>query len=275
MNCSTNRVPAKTWQLETRCIGRLVHVFETIDSTNTAALERASEPAQHGAVFLAHEQTSGRGQYGRTWTAPARSSVLMSALLFPPAELRRPALLTAWAAVSVCETIQRLTGLEARIKWPNDVLVCGKKVCGILTEQRTTGRAEQPLATVVGIGLNVHQPATFFKEADLPLGASLRCLAPPTLQASLPETAEVAKHLIRELDDCYHSLLAGRWGTLENLWKARLGLVGRRVVAHLPKGVIHGRLLDLSWDAVIMEQDTGAPLQLPPEAIRQLLDSPA
>ena len=93
-----------------------------------------------GNVF---EQTAGRGQYGRVWTAPAGSSVLLSVLLFPPPALRRPTLLTAWAAVSVCETIQELANLSATIKWPNDVLINGRKVCGILIEQRTVANGER------------------------------------------------------------------------------------------------------------------------------------
>src|SRR5206468_7692987 len=87
-------------------------------------------------VVLAREQTAGRGQHGRAWQAPAGSSVLLSVLLCPPPALRRPALLTAWAAVSVCETILQLTGLQAKIKWPNDVLIRGRKVCGILIESK-------------------------------------------------------------------------------------------------------------------------------------------
>src|SRR5262249_46624313 len=148
-----------------------VHVHECLDSTNTIALSHGNDPSHHGSVFLTREQTAGRGQYGRSWQAPPGSSVLMSVLLFPPVELRRPALLTAWAAVSVCETILGLANLQARIKWPNDVLVHGKKVCGILIEQRTNGHPDFPLATVVGIGLNVTQSADMFEQAGLPLAA--------------------------------------------------------------------------------------------------------
>src|SRR5207245_2431978 len=112
----------------TRRLGRRVLVFDQLDSTSTYAAGLAGDPANDGMVILAREQTAGRGQHGRTWSAPAGSSVLLSVLLFPPPELRRPAILTAWVAVSVCETILKLTGLQAKIKWPNDVLIRGKKV---------------------------------------------------------------------------------------------------------------------------------------------------
>ena len=92
----------------------------------------------------------------------------MSVLLFPPPELRRPALLTAWAAVSVCETIlPGGTGHQATIKWPNDVLVAGRKVCGILIEQNR--------GTVAGIGLNVNQTQEMFTPRPLPWPARWPC----------------------------------------------------------------------------------------------------
>ena len=120
-----NRAPEE-WQLPTRQVGRRVLVFDQLDSTSTYAASLAGDPANDGVVVRAREQTAGRGQHGRSWQCPADCGVLMSVLLFPPPPLRRPALLTAWAAVSVCDTIQQATGLQARIKWPNDVLIRGK-----------------------------------------------------------------------------------------------------------------------------------------------------
>src|SRR5262245_26870605 len=138
-----------TWHLDTRRLGRQVFVYRRLDSTNSRAA-LLGEAGSEGLAVLADEQTAGRGQHGRSWQAPPRSGVLLSVLLYPPEALARPAVLTAWAAVSVCETVRRLTGWQPRIKWPNDVLLHGKKVCGILIEQsQLAGR----LAAVVGIGL--------------------------------------------------------------------------------------------------------------------------
>src|SRR5260370_14222896 len=145
--------------METTAIGRKVLVYDCVESTNTFAAALANSPDSQQLSILAGEQTAGRGQHGRTWTATPGSSVLLSLLLFPPDFLRRPAILTAWAAVSVCRTIQELTGVEATIKWPNDVLLLGKKVCGMLIEQSR--------GTVVGIGLNVRQTHQDFAAAGL------------------------------------------------------------------------------------------------------------
>src|SRR5438128_2180119 len=123
------------WRLDTHLLGRRVVIYDRVDSTNALAAKLAEDPANEGLIILAKEQTAGRGQHGRSWDCKAGSGVLLSALLFPPPSLRRPVILAAWAANSVCETILQSTGLEARIKWPNDVLLEGKKVAGILIEQ--------------------------------------------------------------------------------------------------------------------------------------------
>ena len=140
----------ETWILNTRRLARRVLVFDRIDSTNSRLMELAGQPESDGLAFLADEQSAGRGQHGRRWLAPPRSSVLLSILLYPDEAINRPALLTAWAAVCVADVFRRLSGIAPTIKWPNDVLVRGRKVCGILIEQSRQGKTP---ATVVGIGL--------------------------------------------------------------------------------------------------------------------------
>jgi BirA family biotin operon repressor/biotin-[acetyl-CoA-carboxylase] ligase len=246
-------------------IGRRVQIYGCLDSTNSLALSLADDPAQHGLVLLAREQFAGRGQYGRSWHAPPGSSVLMSVLLFPPAGLRRPALLTAWAAVSVCETILKLANIQAKIKWPNDVLILGKKVCGILIEQRTTAHTDFPLATVVGIGLNITQSAEMFEQAGLPLAASLASMSGLSFIFE-----DVARELIRQLDEQYHRLVEGDFQTLEALWKWRLGLLGQVVSAEGTQRPHRGRLLDVTFDGLDLEINAGKVLHLTPESIRRL-----
>src|SRR5262245_6869784 len=185
MNSSAK--PSDTWELPTRLLGRRTIVFDRLDSTNTYAATLASDPANDGLVVVAREQTAGRGQHGRSWHAPAGSSVLLSVLLFPPPLLLRPALLTAWAAVSVCESIGELAGLEAQIKWPNDVLIDDRKVCGILIEQAK--------GAVVGIGLNLNQTAEYFAFAGLAQASSLASLTTKRYDGDA-----AARLLVQQLD---------------------------------------------------------------------------
>ncbi len=263
----TDSLPAPQiiWPLPTRHLGRRVLVYSQLDSTNSLALSLGHDPVNHGLVLLTHEQTAGRGQYGRSWQAPAGSSVLMSLLLFPPPHLCRPAVLTAWAAVAVGELIHEITGLQAKIKWPNDVYLQGKKVCGILIEQRSGGRADQPPVTAVGIGLNVRQPAAFFEQAGLTLGGSIL-----SITAADYDSQEVARQLIRQLDDDYARLHAGDFTALESSWKTQLGLISQSVRVETLTGHHQGRLIDVTLDGVAIDVGAAAPLLLLPETVRHI-----
>ncbi len=244
--------------LNTRHIGRRILFFDSVDSTNSVAAGLADDPANDGVAVLAAEQTAGRGQHGRRWQCRPGDGVLLSVLLFPPPALRRPAVLTAWAAVAVCETVQGLTGLQARIKWPNDVLLRGRKVCGILIEQ---GRA-----AVVGVGLNVRQPAAYFAEAGLPHGASLAQFTDADLDAHL-----AAEALLFRMDEEYGRLRDGDLATLEACWKRHIGLLGREVIAERYDGPrCRGRLLELGFDGMRLEGPGAAAMTLAPEKVRQL-----
>ncbi len=249
--------PREEWKLDTCRLGRKVLVFDALPSTNDFAAKLAHDSTNDGVAVLADVQTAGRGQHGRTWTAAPGSGVLMSLLLFPPESLRRPVILTAWAAVAVCRTIEQFIGIPAQIKWPNDVLVQGKKVCGILIEQ---GRG-----TVVGVGLNVRQSAADFAAADLPQAAALAQFVP-----SAPDTAAVARELLQQLDEEFNSMLAGDLAPLQASWQQHLDLLGRAVSVECHTGVIEGRLCRLSFDAVEVERSGGEKRSLPPEKVLHL-----
>jgi len=241
-------------------IGRhIVHLAET-DSTNTRAAELAADPANHGTVVTADVQTRGRGQYGRTWQSPPGANVLLSALLFPPPELRRPSILTAFAAVVVVETVARSAGPIATLKWPNDVLVGGKKVCGILSEAGIKS-AESGPHFVVGIGLNVNLSADDFARMDLPDATSLSILAGRPLDVPAVRTS-----LIESLDAEYSRLLTGGLGDLEARWAAAVGRLGEPVtVERMDGSTVQGRLAALTFDEVVVGRT-----RLVPEEVRHV-----
>jgi BirA family biotin operon repressor/biotin-[acetyl-CoA-carboxylase] ligase len=229
--------PAEEWQLATRRLGRRVLVFDRLPSTNDFAAELAKDLAHDGVAVLAWEQTAGRGQHGRYWQCPPGCGVLLSVIMLPPAALRRPVLLTAWAAVAVCETIRQTTGLDAQIKWPNDILVRSKKVCGILIEQSR--------GTVAGMGLNVNQSAALLAEAGLPDAGSLACFTKKRLACK-----KIARALIGRLDEEYDRLVRGEVTGLEARWRERLGLLGRQVELECADRLCRGRLKELSFEVL-------------------------
>jgi BirA family biotin operon repressor/biotin-[acetyl-CoA-carboxylase] ligase len=248
--------PREEWHLKTGRIGRRVLVFDRVPSTNNLAASFAHDRDNDGLALLALEQTAGRGQHGRTWTCQPGMGVLLSVLLFPDVALRRPVILAAWAANSVCETIRQVAGLDSDIKWPNDVLVSGRKVCGILIEQ---GRG-----TVVGIGLNVNQPAASLAEAALPNAASLACFT--GVQA---DVLEVARTLLEQMDRQYQSLMLGRLIDLEASWQQRTRLLGEPVMVETTGGNYLGQLTKLTFEEIAIADSAGHQ-RFQPEMVRHI-----
>lgn len=188
-----------------------------------------------GHVFVAESQTAGRGQRGRSWSAPAGSALLFSILLDPPQAHSAPSFITAWAAVGVAWTLREL-GLLAVIKWPNDLLIDERKICGILVERRR--------ATVVGIGLNVSiRPDQFPSDLRLPATSIQTELGRPI------DRAELLDRLLDQLDTLY---LDATHRGLEPLWQQwtelSQNLIGQNVRVTLSQGESIGTLLDLRPD---------------------------
>ena len=124
---------------------------ETVGSTNDWAKAEGREGAPQGAVFLAEEQTAGKGRRGRNWESPAGTSIYMSLLLRPSVSREHISMLTLVMGMAAARGIRRVSGLKAEIKWPNDVVCQGRKLCGILTEMAPRGEF-----VVIGIGINVN-----------------------------------------------------------------------------------------------------------------------
>jgi BirA family biotin operon repressor/biotin-[acetyl-CoA-carboxylase] ligase len=183
-------------QLATRWLGRVLRVLPSVDSTNAEIQRWAEEGAPHGAVVIAEEQTAGRGRYGRSWMSAPGDGLTMSLLLRPamqPAEVQR---VTLAAAAAVTEALEGLfPGTRFLIKWPNDILIGDRKVCGILTE--LSAAAEVTYWIVVGIGINVRGTPESMPEA---IGATA---------GTLQQTGRTADRA---------ALAAAVLGAFESLW---------------------------------------------------------
>jgi len=258
--------------IQFRHIGRRHVHLDATDSTNDRAAAFANDPTHAGTVVTAERQTIGRGQHGRVWESPPSVSVLMSALVFPPPALRRPAILTAFAAVAVSETVRQVTAQRSTIKWPNDVLIARKKVAGILIEYgvapRTTDGERVPATphAVIGIGLNVNQTPEDFVRLGLPDATSLSVAEGRPL--SVPD---VTRLLIEILDAEYGHLLGGELEGLESRWQECVGLLGKPVVAELAEANdVRGRLTELAFRGVSVAQADGTSRRFSPEEVRHL-----
>lgn len=139
--------------LTTSVIGRELYYYDETDSTNIQAKLAGETDGTHGALFVANEQNAGRGRRGRAWSTPKGTSIAMTFLLRPDVPIENVSRLTILSALATARALADTVGLQAQIKWPNDVVVGGKKICGILTEMSSEGMDIK--YAVVGIGINV------------------------------------------------------------------------------------------------------------------------
>lgn len=155
--------------MHTDWVAKKVLYFDTIDSTNTKAQELAEKGYPSGTLVVADKQESGKGRRGRSWVSPSGTGIFMTLMIKPDINPNNASMLTLVAALAVAKAITSVTGEEALIKWPNDIVVNGKKVCGILTEMNA--QFDYINHIVVGIGINVHNES--FPEEISQMASSL------------------------------------------------------------------------------------------------------
>ena len=157
--------------MHTDWVAKEVLYFDTIDSTNTKAQELAEKGYPSGTLVVADKQESGKGRRGRSWVSPSGTGIFMTLMIKPDINPNNASMLTLVAALAVAKAITSVTGEEAMIKWPNDIVVNGKKVCGILTEGSLSAETLQCAYAVLGIGINVHNES--FPEEISQMASSL------------------------------------------------------------------------------------------------------
>jgi len=215
--------------LRTHTLGRQVAYYQTTASTNAVAKALAAQGAVEGTLVIADEQTAGRGRLDRRWLAPPGTSLLFSLLFRPQLAVARASALTMICGLGVRQAIRELTALPAQLKWPNDIMVRGRKGGGILTE--VSSSAERLDWAVVGIGLNVNLPV-----AALP--AEFRATS---LQQELGRSTSRVKLLqliLLHIEQHYLKLQAGQWPSHE--WASALETLGQRVRLHTAEGAVEG-----------------------------------
>lgn len=181
-------------------IGKKLLCLETVDSTNTEAKRQALSGAEEGLVILSEEQTGGRGRLGRSFQSPKGVGLYLTALLRPKLKPEEVVDFTAWVAVAVCDGIEAACGIRPQIKWTNDIILDGKKVCGILTEMGLESESNALQYLIPGIGINVNHRAEDFEEDVRPVATSLFQQLGHTVHR-----ADVAIHVIQALDDMYRN----------------------------------------------------------------------
>jgi BirA family transcriptional regulator, biotin operon repressor / biotin---[acetyl-CoA-carboxylase] ligase len=238
--------------LTTRLLGHPALVYPSIGSTNDAALERAAGGATEGLLVLAEEQTAGRGRQDRSWWAPPGSSLLMSLLLRPSIAAASAGQLTMCLGLGAVEGIERLTSLRVGLKWPNDLVLNGRKLGGMLSEARLVGG--QIEYAVLGLGLNVNLDVKDGSEQSV-VPADVAASA-TSLQMALGEPVDRLALLAAILERCekwYMGLLAGE--SPYSAWLAHLDTLGRRVRVSMAPGTLEGVATGASPEGALLLQD--------------------
>lgn len=256
--------------LGTQRIGRHVICFDRVDSTNDVALAAARQHGSDGLAVLAEWQRRGRGRHGREWFSRAGANVLSSVLLVDTSKALAHDALTIAAGLAVAEGVQEACGAECRLRWPNDVLLAGAKVAGVLVEVR---RVRRRRCVVVGIGINVNAspPRRKLVAPAVSLAAHL---------GGPVERVEVVRGVLRRLD-CWVGQIAqsgteapnsdtpglGNRSALHDAWLSRCGIIAERLVVQCKGNRYVGRVLDVSpMEGLILRCDDGRTVHLPAEA---------
>lgn len=233
-------------RLQTAIVGRHVELHEEIASTNPRAMVLAERGAPEGAVVLAESQTAGRGRLGRRWFAPPSSSLLMSLLLRPPLEPAQAQRVTMVCSLAIVEGVAAVSGLTPRLKWPNDILLAGKKLGGVLTELGVARHRLQHV--VVGMGLNVNLEMDVLPPVASPATSLLRELGYPVSRFDLLVA------ILERLDVRYMQLLSG-WSP-HTAWREHLATLGQTVRVGTRHEVIEGVAEDVDANGSLLLRTT-------------------
>ena len=229
-----------------RTIGGTVVCLDEIDSTNSECKRLSHQGAAHGTVVIANRQTAGRGRMSRQFQSPKDKGIYMSVLLYPKTRPSQLLPLTPLAGVCVCSAVERVCGVRPGLKWPNDPVLNGKKLCGILTEVSMEGETGHIDCLIIGIGVNVSQTPEDFSPDVSAMATSLawelgRPVSRPRLAAAMME----------ELDRAYNDLCDGNVSEYLEICRRDCVNIGKRVQVISP----HGGLEEA--DAVGLDENFG------------------
>lgn len=233
-------------QPTTRLLGRPLHFFDTIDSTNTSAAGLARKGGAEGTIVIADAQTGGKGRLGRSWVSPPGVNLYLSVILRPQKPTSAAPQLSLLASVAVAEAIVQQTPLSPAIKWPNDVLVSGKKVCGILTEMQAKG--SQLRSVIVGIGVNINASLAAFPEELQDRASSLFLMCGEPV-----DRVAFTVSLLTHLEKLYVLWLEKGFPVVGAAWEGYASeLLGKSITVTAPEGIISGTVRGIDRDGALL-----------------------
>jgi BirA family biotin operon repressor/biotin-[acetyl-CoA-carboxylase] ligase len=235
-------------------LGTDFYYFTQIESTNTYARHLAEQGAREGGLVIAESQTGGRGRLGRRWVSPPNVNLYFSLILRPKLAPARAPQITLMAAVALAETLQGFLPVRSVIKWPNDILVNGRKLAGILTEANCGTEGVE--FVILGIGVNVN-----YRLHHMPVEIRQRATSLSILCQKKISREDFLRRLIQHLDRCYGEIEENGFAALAARWEAYFGLTGQRVRVELLDQVMFGIAKGIDQDGALLVEDDHRELQ--------------
>lgn len=236
------------WQLGTQVVGKKIYSYKEVASTNDVAYNLALQGEKEGSVIIAESQTHGKGRLARKWVSPKGKGLYFSVILRPDILFTKISVITLLSALSVAEAIKEELGLNSLIKWPNDVLINGGKVCGILTEMN--GEADKVNFVVVGIGININTSKDILPKEATSIAVEL---------GKEISRIEFTKLIFRSLDKYYNYFKNGRGSDIIKRYKDMAMFLDKKIQVTSHNNKIEGYAVDVDIDgALILKLGSGA-----------------
>ncbi|MGA2318537.1 MAG: biotin--[acetyl-CoA-carboxylase] ligase [Thermodesulfobacteriota bacterium] len=237
--------------LKTKWIGKTIHHFHTLDSTNSKAYQLALDGAEEGEVVVAESQEKGRGRLGRQWFSPPFLNLYLSVILRPKIPPHQASLITLMAAIATADAIQKFSGFLPLIKWPNDILLRNRKVAGLLNE--INSEMDRIHFVILGIGINLNMDEKMFSKEIRTAATSLKREMGQTISRKA-----FLQSLLQELEKWYTIFMKQGSAFILKAWRDRAHLKGRRVKVTSFGETLGGIAVDVDSDgALILETADG------------------
>lgn len=236
-----------SYGLKTKRIGQHIEYRQKVDSTQSVARELADGGAPEGFIVVADQQESGRGRLGRNWYSPSGAGIWMSMILRPNLELAMSPQITLLSAVAIIRAIRKVVDVDAMIKWPNDILINNKKVCGILSEMNAEW--DRVSYIIVGIGVNVNTQKDDFPEELQEKATSL------ALEFGHPiSRAELVREICMRFEELYDLYLEHGFAPIKHLWESYAAFIGKKITVHAMDETSEGIFLGIDENGVLLLQ---------------------
>ncbi|MBU8784858.1 MULTISPECIES: biotin--[acetyl-CoA-carboxylase] ligase [Bacillus] len=231
--------------LKTEKMGQTIYFQDVVSSTQKVAHELANNGAPEGTIVVADKQTEGRGRMSRAWHSPEGNGIWMSLILRPEIPVQKTPQLTLLTAVAIVQAIEEQTGIAAEIKWPNDILINGKKAVGILTELQA--EADQVHSVIVGTGINVNQLADDFPSELKETATSLRLASGEKI-----DRAALIQTILLTFEKRYREYITHGFRPIKLLWESYALTLYRELTARTLSGTFRGKALGIDDEGVLL-----------------------